>query len=99
MYYLVRRDKRRRNKILNQEWLRKVLKSIWKNRTLSFEVRYLIFLQLKNLNIRGNAVCAKNRCFLTGRGRSVLREFHLSRLQFRDKARDGNLPGVKQSSW
>lgn len=41
----------------------------------------------------------KNRCAVTGRSRSYMRYFGLSRLQFREMAHKGQLPGVKKASW
>lgn len=41
----------------------------------------------------------KNRCAITGRGRGYIRAFGLSRIQFRELAREGKIPGVKKASW
>lgn len=41
----------------------------------------------------------RNRCGLTGRPRSYLRKFGLSRIAFRDLASNGMIPGVTKSSW
>lgn len=41
----------------------------------------------------------KNRCAVSGRSRGYLRAFGLSRIQFREMARDGKIPGVKKASW
>lgn len=41
----------------------------------------------------------KNRCSVTGRSRGYMRPFGISRIQFRELARDGKIPGVKKSSW
>lgn len=40
-----------------------------------------------------------NRCNLTGRSRGYIRYFGLSRIAFRELARDGKLPGVRKASW
>ncbi|MDA0766635.1 MAG: 30S ribosomal protein S14 [Verrucomicrobia bacterium] len=40
-----------------------------------------------------------NRCAVTGRRRSFLRRFRLSRITFREMASAGLLPGVTKSSW
>ena len=42
---------------------------------------------------------AKNRCSETGRGRSYMRQFGLSRIAFREHAVKGEIPGVVKSSW
>lgn len=41
----------------------------------------------------------KNRCNETGRARSYMRQFGLSRLSFREHASKGEIPGVTKSSW
>ena len=41
----------------------------------------------------------KNRCSVTGRARGYMRPFGLSRIQFRELAREGKIPGVKKASW
>lgn len=41
----------------------------------------------------------KNRCAVTGRQRGYLRAFGLSRIKFRELAREGKIPGVKKASW
>ncbi len=41
----------------------------------------------------------RNRCFVTGRGRGYLRDFGCSRIVLREKVLNGDIPGVKKSSW
>lgn len=41
----------------------------------------------------------KNRCSETGRSRSYIRHFGLSRIAFREHASKGEIPGVTKSSW
>lgn len=41
----------------------------------------------------------KNRDMLHGRPRGYMRRFGLSRINFRDKASKGEIPGVTKSSW
>jgi len=41
----------------------------------------------------------RNRCWLTGRGRGVYRDFGLSRHVLREMAHECLLPGVTKSSW
>jgi len=40
-----------------------------------------------------------NRCSITGRPRGYMRLFGLSRIQFREMASKGLIPGVKKASW
>lgn len=39
------------------------------------------------------------RCFKCGRPRGYMRDFDLCRICFREQALEGNIPGVKKSSW
>lgn len=41
----------------------------------------------------------KSRCSITGRSRGYMRAFGLSRIQFRELALEGKIPGVKKASW
>ena len=41
----------------------------------------------------------KNRDSLSGRPRGYMRQFGLSRINFREKAVKGEIPGVTKSSW
>ncbi|NUN09893.1 MAG: 30S ribosomal protein S14 [Ignavibacteriaceae bacterium] len=40
-----------------------------------------------------------NRCQSTGRARAFYRKFGVSRLVFREKALNGEIPGIKKASW
>ncbi len=40
-----------------------------------------------------------NRCTITGRPKGYMRQFGLSRIQFREMASQGLIPGVKKASW
>jgi small subunit ribosomal protein S14 len=54
---------------------------------------------LQALPRNSSATRVKNRCAITGRGRAYLRAFGLSRITFRELARQGKVPGVKKASW
>lgn len=54
---------------------------------------------LQKLPRNSSPVRVKNRCSLSGRGRGYLRAFGLSRIEFRNLAREGKIPGVKKASW
>jgi small subunit ribosomal protein S14 len=41
----------------------------------------------------------KNRDVLSGRPRAYMRRFGLNRINFREKASKGEIPGVTKSSW
>ena len=54
---------------------------------------------MQKLPRNSSPVRIKNRCALTGRSRGYLRAFGLSRITFRELAREGKIPGVKKASW
>lgn len=40
-----------------------------------------------------------NRCMLTGRSKAVYRKFKVCRIQLRELALAGKIPGMKKASW
>lgn len=54
---------------------------------------------LQNLPKNASPVRLHNRCLMTGRSRGYYRKFGISRLQFREMALRGEIPGIKKSSW
>ena len=40
-----------------------------------------------------------NRCKITGRPKGYIRQFGISRIQLREMASNGLIPGVKKASW
>ena len=57
------------------------------------------FEGLQKLPRNSSPVRLKNRCAISGRSRGYMRVFGLSRIQFRELAREGKIPGVKKASW
>ena len=55
--------------------------------------------KLQSLPKNANPIRLHNRCKLTGRPKGYIREFGLSRIQFREMASQGLIPGVKKASW
>jgi len=39
------------------------------------------------------------RCFKCGRKRGYMRDFDMCRVCFREAAQEGQIPGIKKSSW
>ena len=54
---------------------------------------------LQALPKNASPVRAHNRCKITGRPKGYLRQFGISRIQFREMASQGLIPGVKKASW
>ncbi len=54
---------------------------------------------LQKIPKNASPVRLHNRCKLTGRPKGYMRQFGLSRINFREMALKGLIPGVKKSSW
>ena len=55
--------------------------------------------KLQSIPKNANPIRLHNRCKITGRPRGYMRQFGLSRIQFREMASAGLIPGVKKASW
>ena len=54
---------------------------------------------LQKLPKNSSKVRLHNRCKLTGRRKGYMRQFGVSRINFRELASAGLIPGVKKASW
>lgn len=55
--------------------------------------------KLQKLPKNSSKVRIRNRCSLSGRPRAFIGRFGVSRIQFRELALAGKIPGVTKSSW
>ena len=60
---------------------------------------YEIYQQLQRLPKNASSIRMHNRCSITGRPKGYMRQFGISRIQFREMASAGLIPGVKKASW
>jgi small subunit ribosomal protein S14 len=54
---------------------------------------------LQKLPKNASPVRLHNRCSLTGRPKGFMRQFGISRINFREMALKGLIPGVRKASW
>ena len=54
---------------------------------------------LQALPKNSSPVRLHNRCKITGRPKGYMRQFGISRIQFREMASNGLIPGIKKASW
>ncbi len=57
------------------------------------------FVGLQKLPKNSSPVRLHNRCQLTGRPKGYMRQFGISRINFREMAVKGYIPGIKKASW
>ena len=55
--------------------------------------------KLQDIPRNANPIRLHNRCKITGRPKGYIRLFGLSRIQFRELASSGLIPGVRKASW
>lgn len=55
--------------------------------------------KLQAIPKNANPIRLHNRCKVTGRPRGYMRQFGLSRIEFREMASQGLIPGVRKASW
>jgi len=75
------------------------LKEVVMNKDASPEERFQATLKLAEMPRNSAKIRVRNRCKLTGRSRSYYRKFGLSRVELRDLASFGEIPGLVKSSW
>ncbi|MGE4409386.1 MAG: 30S ribosomal protein S14 [Sphingomonadales bacterium] len=75
------------------------LKAMAADTTLDDTERLIARLKMAEIPRNGNPTRIRNRCELTGRPRAYYRKFRLCRVQLRDLANKGLIPGVTKSSW
>jgi small subunit ribosomal protein S14 len=57
------------------------------------------YTALQKLPKNASPIRLHNRCKLTGRPKGYMRLFGISRINFREMANKGMIPGVRKASW
>lgn len=55
--------------------------------------------KLQDLPKNSNPIRLHNRCKMSGRPKGYMRQFGISRIDFREMASNGLIPGVHKASW
>jgi small subunit ribosomal protein S14 len=75
------------------------LKAIAEDTSLDESERLIARLKMAEIPRNANPTRVRNRCATTGRPRGYYRKFGLCRVELRDLANKGMIPGVTKSSW
>jgi len=78
---------------------RQKLKDIVMSKAVSAEERFGATLKLAELARNSAKIRVRNRCKITGRPRGYYRKFGIARVELRELAGYGQIPGLKKSSW
>jgi len=77
---------------------RNLRRSFTHNELISKERRQTFNYNL--LSLKTNSISQLHpRCIISGRGRSILTRYKLSRIKFREMVSFGLIPGLRKSSW
>jgi small subunit ribosomal protein S14 len=95
---VIKRQIRREVLVSRYSELRQKLKEELKEAN-SFKAKMELDIKLQKLPRNSSSTRLRNRCWKTGRGNSVFRDFGLCRHMVREMANEGLLPGVIKSSW
>ena len=78
---------------------RKELKKVINSQDADYEAKEAAIIALQKLPLNSNPIRMHNRCKLSGRPKGYMRTFGISRIDFREMASKGLIPGVKKASW
>ncbi|KAI0154196.1 glucocorticoid receptor-like (DNA-binding domain) [Xylariaceae sp. FL1272] len=93
------RDHTKRKTFAAFEPERQALRYIIRNTTLPARTRAEAQLQLTQMHCYTRPTQIRGRCIMGGKTRGILRDFKMSRYNFRMQALSGNIPGVRKASW
>ena len=96
---IIQRNKKRERVVAKYKKLREQIKAQCKAKDITLERRFELQKEIARLPRDSAQVRVRNRCAITGRPRGFYRKFGLSRIELRNHALDGKLPGVRKSSW
>jgi small subunit ribosomal protein S14 len=96
---MIQRDVKRAKMVKSKANKRAKLLAVARDRSANPEDIFKANMALAKLPKNAMPSRMRNRCKLTGRPRGYHRKFGLCRVQLRDLASKGLLPGVTKTSW
>jgi small subunit ribosomal protein S14 len=95
----VNKNERRKKLVVKYAAKFAALKAQAADKSLDDGDRLMARLKMAGLPRNANPTRVRNRCATTGRPRGYYRKFGLCRIELRDLANKGMIPGVTKSSW
>lgn len=96
---MIEREKKRIKAVNKYAAKRAELKKIILSPNSTDEERLEAQAKLQKLPRNASPVRVQRRCRMTGRPHAVYRKFGLCRNKLREQAMQGNVPGLRKSSW
>ena len=75
------------------------LLKIIKDPEANYDAKREAYAKIAKMPRDASATRYRNRCGVSGRPRGYFRKFGMSRLALRELAHNGELPGIRKSSW
>jgi len=95
----IERNEKRKRLVEKYAKVRTELKAVLANPATTDEQFFAAQTKLQKLPKNSSRIRIRNRCSMSGRPRGFKRKFGVSRIQFRELALAGKIPGVIKSSW
>ncbi|HEY3755112.1 MAG TPA: 30S ribosomal protein S14 [Opitutaceae bacterium] len=95
----IERNKKRIALVAKHSKTRAELKAILSDPKTGDDEFFSAQRKLQKLPRNSSPVRVRNRCSMSGRPRAYKRKYGVSRIQFRELALAGKIPGVIKSSW
>ena len=95
----IQRNEKRKRLTAKFAVARAELKATLKNPATTDEQFFAAQKKLQKLPRNSSPTRIRNRCSMSGRPRAYIGKFGVSRIQFRELALAGKIPGVTKSSW
>lgn len=95
---IIQRQVKREKLIIKYREKRRKLQQEFKN-SETFLIKLDVHKKIEKLPRDSNKTRSRNRCWKTGRGRGVYKDFGLCRHAIREMSHNGFLPGVYKASW
>jgi len=95
----IQRNEKRKRLVEKYAKVRAELKAVLANPATTDVQFFAAQTKLQKLPKNSSRIRIRNRCSMSGRPRGYKRKFGVSRIQFRELALAGKIPGIIKSSW
>ena len=95
----LQKNEKRKRLVEKYAKVRAELKAVLANPATTDEQFFAAQTKLQKLPKNSSRARIRNRCSMSGRPRGYKRKYGVSRIQFRELALAGKIPGVIKSSW
>ncbi len=99
MKHISIKDNFRRRSFLKKELDLNITRALSADLRLPVRYRFFFFSKLDDIYSATSKTRISKRCILSARSGSVISEFRISRMFFRELANFGKLSGIRKSSW